>query len=78
MSFDVSKIIERFGYNADKAAYFNDFQITGVLYQKGKNFTIIRAENGCVLPYGLYKDVLAFFEEQGVENLKLYLQQQFR
>ncbi len=73
MSFDVSKIIERFGYNADKAAYFNDFQITGVLYQKGKNFTIIRAENGCVLPYGLYKDVLAFFEEQGVENLKLYL-----
>ena len=32
MSFDVSKIIERFGYNADKAAYFNDFQITNFYF----------------------------------------------
>ena len=73
MSFDISKIIERFGYNADKAAYFNNFQVTGVLYQKGKNFTIIKAENDCMLLYSLYKDVLTFFEENGVDNLKLYL-----
>ena len=73
MSFDVGKIIERFGYNAEKAAYFSNFEVSGVLYQKNKNFTIIRAENDCVLPYSLYKDVLTFFEENGVGNLKLYL-----
>ena len=43
MSFDVKRIIERFGYNADKAAYFEIFGVSGFLYHKNKNFTIIRA-----------------------------------
>ena len=73
MNFNIQDIIEKNNYNQQKAAYLSNFKIVDVLYRKSSDFTIIKAENDTVLPFGIYNDIIAYFKELGINNLKLYL-----
>ena len=73
MKFDIQDLINIKEYSEEKANYFSDFKIVDVTYSKSKGSCIIKAENDYVLPYSLYNDVLEYFEDLGVNNLKLYI-----
>ena len=73
MNFKVKDIIERYDYSPEKAAVLDGFCVVDVLYRKATEMVIIKAENRDVLPYGIYNDVLAYFNDFGFENLKLYI-----
>jgi len=73
MNFNIDDVIAKYGYNEEKAGCFSHFHVKDVLYRRSSGLTIIKAENDTLLPYGLYCDLLAYFKEYGLENLKLYL-----
>ena len=73
MNFQIQSLIDKYSYNADKAAVLSDFRIRDVLYRKASDFVIIKAENNCVLPYSIYSDIMEYFKSLGFANLKLYI-----
>ena len=73
MSFQCKDIIARFGYNEEKAQNLDNFKVVDVLFQKRNGFLIIKAENGSVLPFGIYNDMLTYFRDLGFEKIKLYI-----
>ena len=73
MSFQSKDIIARYGYNEEKAQNIDNFKVVDVLFQKRNGFLIIKAENRCVLPFGIYNDILAYFRDLGFEKTKLYI-----
>ena len=73
MNFDIRNLIESKHYSEDKANYFSNFNIVDVTYSKSKGSCIIKAENDYVLPYSLYNDLIDYFDNLGIANLKLYL-----
>lgn len=73
MSFQSKDIIARYGYNEEKAQNIDNFKVVDVLFQKRNDFLIIKAENRCVLPFGIYNDILAYFRDLGFEKTKLYI-----
>ena len=72
MKFNIEDIFNTYNYEDDKKAFFNGFNIVDVLYQKAKDFVIIKIENDEMLPYCVYKDVISYFNEKGFKNCKLY------
>ena len=73
MNFSINDIITRYEYNSEKSSYLNNFKIVDVLFRKSTGFTIIKAENDTVLPYSIYTDIINYFKECGINDLKLYL-----
>jgi len=73
MKFDIKQLIDKYNYGADKSAFLTNFKIVDVLYMKSKDFTIIKAENDILLPFNIYQDIIHYFNEWGIKNLKLYL-----
>ncbi|MBQ2509875.1 MAG: PHP domain-containing protein, partial [Erysipelotrichaceae bacterium] len=73
MNFNISDVIAKYGYSEEKAACLSRFHIADVLFRKSTGLIIIKAENESLLPYGIYCDLLAYFRECGLDNVKLYL-----
>ena len=73
MNFDIRNLIESKQYSEDKANYFSNFNIVDVTYSKSKGNCIIKAENDYVLPYSLFNDLIDYFDNLGISNLKLYI-----
>ena len=73
MQFSIDKFIETKKYDEDKAKYFSNFSIVDVTYKKTNDLCIIKAENDSVLPYGLYIDLVEYFANFGIKNIKLYI-----
>lgn len=70
--FDIARLFEKYGYDEKKAAYFADFKVADVAYQKSKDLVIIRIENRCILPHALYEDLITFISELGLDNFKVF------
>ena len=73
MKFNIQDLIVKNGYGEDKAKYFSNFNVVDVTYSKSKGSCIIKAENDYLLPYSLYNDLIDYFDELGINNLKLYI-----
>ncbi len=73
MNFDIRYFIDEFHYTDDKAAFLADFRVVDVLYRRSLDFAYIKAENDKVLPYGIYMDLISYFNKHGLNNLKLYI-----
>ena len=73
MKFSIKDLIDIKQYDDGKANYFTNFNVVDVTYSKTKNSCIIKAENEYVLPYSLYSDLLEYFKNLGVKNIKLYI-----
>ena len=76
MNFDIDQLIKKNEYSPERAAYLADFRIIDVLYRKKDALLLIKAENSQVLPYGIYHDIIVFFNELGFDNIKLYIKAQ--
>ena len=73
MKFDINDLIAKKKYPENKANYFVNFKIVNVIYKKSDDFCIIKAENDSLLPYPLYRDLIDYFKEIGLNNIKFYL-----
>ena len=73
MKFDINDLVRIKKYSEDKSSFFRNFSIKEVTYNKPKDFSIIKAENDCVLPFSLYCDLKEYFKKLGINNFKLYI-----
>ena len=62
MSFNSKDIIDKYGYNEEKAAFLQDFKVVDVLFRRQTGLLIIKAESERVLPFNIYSDVLNYFK----------------
>ncbi len=73
MNFNIRDIIERYGYNEEKAAVLNEFRIVDVLFHKSSQLLILKADNSNILPCNIYRDILDYFRQIGFCNVRLYV-----
>ena len=73
MEFDINRFIASKNYDEEKANSFSHFSVVDVTYKKSNETCIIKAENDSVLPYSLYSDLLEYFKNFGIKNIKLYI-----
>ena len=71
MRFNIENLFERCNYDETQKSYFSGFNIVDVAYRKAKDLTILKAENDGLLPIDEYNDLLNYFKELGLFNVKL-------